>query len=97
VSPENDGILSERDIVRAVAESGSTVLQLPVAQVMTRQVSTGDVNESIDSVMEGRAEVPRSRCWRTRRTSEAAGKGHQSELGGRPCTSTSFGRSDFWT
>ena len=39
------GILSERDIVRAVADGGSTILQLPVAQVMTRNVSTCDVNE----------------------------------------------------
>jgi CBS domain-containing protein len=46
------GILSERDIVRAMAESGSAVLQLPVAQVMTRNVSTCDVNDSISSVMD---------------------------------------------
>jgi len=46
------GILSERDIVRVMAESGSTVLQLPVAQVMTRNVSTCDVNDSIGSVIE---------------------------------------------
>ena len=46
------GIVSERDIVRAMAESGSAVLQLPVAQVMTRNVSTCDVNDSISSVMD---------------------------------------------
>ena len=46
------GILSERDIVRAMAESGSTALQLPVAQVMTRNVSTCDVNDSISSVID---------------------------------------------
>jgi CBS domain-containing protein len=46
------GILSERDIVRAMAESGSTALRLPVAQVMTRNVSTCDVNDSISSVMD---------------------------------------------
>jgi len=40
------GILSERDIVRTMADVGSAVLQLPVAQVMTRNVSTCDVNES---------------------------------------------------
>ena len=39
------GVLSERDIVRTIAESGSAVLQLPVAQVMTRNVSTCDVND----------------------------------------------------
>jgi CBS domain-containing protein len=46
------GILSERDIVRAIAESGITVRQLPVAQVMTRNVFTCDVNDSINSVIE---------------------------------------------
>ena len=46
------GILSERDIVRTMADVGSAVLQLPVAQVMTRNVSTCDVNDSISSLME---------------------------------------------
>ena len=46
------GILSERDIVRTMAESGSTVLQRKVAQVMTRKVSTCDVNDSIGSVID---------------------------------------------
>ena len=46
------GILSERDIVSTMADVGSAVLQLPVAQVMTRNVSTCDVNDSITSVME---------------------------------------------
>jgi CBS domain-containing protein len=45
------GILSERDIVRTMAESGTAVLHLPVAQVMTRNVSTCDVNDSMDSVI----------------------------------------------
>jgi CBS domain-containing protein len=46
------GVLSERDIVRTIVESGSAVLQLPVAQVMTRNVSTCDVNDSINSVID---------------------------------------------
>jgi CBS domain-containing protein len=46
------GILSERDIVHAMAEKGDAVLQLPVSQVMTPKVSTCDVNDSISSVME---------------------------------------------
>lgn len=46
------GILSERDIVRTMADVGSAALQLPVAQVMTRNVSTCDVNDSVSSVME---------------------------------------------
>jgi len=46
------GILSERDIVRTMGDGGIAALQLPVAQVMTRNVSTCDVNDSISSVME---------------------------------------------
>jgi CBS domain-containing protein len=46
------GILAERDIVRTMADVGNVVLQLPVAQVMTRNVSTCDVNDSISSVMD---------------------------------------------
>jgi CBS domain-containing protein len=46
------GILSERDIVRAMADVGTGVLELPVAQVMTRNVSTCDMNDPITSVMD---------------------------------------------
>ena len=46
------GILSERDIVRAMAESGGTFLQVPVAQVMTRNVSTCDVNDSTNTAID---------------------------------------------
>src|SRR5262245_7915283 len=47
------GILSERDIVHAMAENGGAGLQqLPVSQVMTPKVSTCDINDSISSVME---------------------------------------------
>jgi CBS domain-containing protein len=46
------GILSERDIVRMMAESGSAVHHLPVAQAMTRDVFTCDVNDSINSVID---------------------------------------------
>jgi CBS domain-containing protein len=46
------GILSERDIIRAMSENGIAALQLPVAEVMTRSVSTCDVNDAISSVME---------------------------------------------
>ena len=46
------GILSERDIVRALAETGEAVLQMPVAQVMTRNVTTSDVNDPISSVID---------------------------------------------
>ena len=46
------GILSERDIVRMMAESGAAVHHLPVAQAMTRNVATCDVNDSINSVID---------------------------------------------
>lgn len=46
------GILSERDIVRTMADIGTAALQAPVAQVMTRNVSTCDMSDSISSVME---------------------------------------------
>jgi len=46
------GILSERDIMRALAESGTAAAQLPVAQVMTRNVFTCDVNDSVGSILE---------------------------------------------
>ena len=46
------GVLSERDIVRTMADVGGASLLLPVAEVMTRNVSTCDVNDSISSVMD---------------------------------------------
>ena len=46
------GILSERDIVRAVAESDAAALGQPVGQVMTREVVTCGPNDSVASLME---------------------------------------------
>jgi CBS domain-containing protein len=46
------GILSERDIVRALAKHGAEALNLPVGQVMTRDVETCSENESLASLME---------------------------------------------
>jgi CBS domain-containing protein len=46
------GILSERDIVRALAERGADALALPVGQVMTREVETCGENDSTASLME---------------------------------------------
>jgi len=46
------GILSERDVVRAMAENGTTVLRVPVWEVMTRSVCTCDVNDSISDVID---------------------------------------------
>jgi CBS domain-containing protein len=46
------GILSERDIVRAVGRHGVDVLQDPVSKHMTSKVVTARMDESIDHVME---------------------------------------------
>ncbi len=46
------GILSERDIVRAIAEQGAAALNVPVGQVMTRNVVTCGENDSISELME---------------------------------------------
>ena len=46
------GVLSERDIVRALAERGAGALTEPLAQVMTRKVSTCTRSETVNSIME---------------------------------------------
>jgi len=46
------GILSERDIVHALAEHGTTALTLQVGQVMTRNVTTCGEDDTIASIME---------------------------------------------
>jgi CBS domain-containing protein len=46
------GILSERDIVRAIAERGRDALDGPVSAAMTRKVSTCLERETISSIME---------------------------------------------
>jgi CBS domain-containing protein len=46
------GILSERDIVRAIAEGGAAAFDEPVSQSMTRKVSTCTETETIASLME---------------------------------------------
>ena len=45
------GILSERDIVRAMAERGAAALDEPVSVSMTRKVSTCTESETIASLM----------------------------------------------
>jgi CBS domain-containing protein len=46
------GILSERDIVRVLAEQGASALTQPLAQVMTRKVFTCGPSETIAVIME---------------------------------------------
>ena len=50
------GILSERDIVRALAERGADVLGEPVSVAMTRKVSTCNETELVSNVMERMSE-----------------------------------------
>ncbi len=68
------GILSERDIVRTLAEHGPTALHQPVGQVMTRDVQTCSETDTIESLM-GRMTAGKFRhipvveqgklvCWR---------------------------------
>jgi CBS domain-containing protein len=46
------GIVSERDIVRALAEHGSAALELPLTDIMIRKVVTCSVSDTISSLME---------------------------------------------
>ena len=46
------GILSERDIVRAVAKQGAAALELPVGQAMTREVITCTEDDTCAEIME---------------------------------------------
>jgi CBS domain-containing protein len=45
------GIISERDVVRAVAQRGADVLSEPVGSIMTREVMTCSDQETINEVM----------------------------------------------
>ena len=45
------GIISERDIVRAIAERGAEVLSTPLSDVMTRTVVTCGESETVNQVM----------------------------------------------
>ena len=46
------GIISERDIVRALAARGAAVLDEPISGTMTRKVVTCNENETVASIME---------------------------------------------
>ncbi|SON55433.1 Hypoxic response protein 1 [Hartmannibacter diazotrophicus] len=45
------GILSERDIVRVIAQRGASVLSAPASEVMTRNVITCAPRDTIEDVM----------------------------------------------
>ena len=46
------GIISERDIVRALAARGASALNEPVSQSMTRKVETCNEGEAVSNIME---------------------------------------------
>jgi CBS domain-containing protein len=46
------GIISERDVVRAVAEESAAALARPVRAYMTREVATCGEDDSVDVLME---------------------------------------------
>lgn len=46
------GVLSERDIVRRVAEQGADALRMSISEAMTRDVITATPNDSIDEGLE---------------------------------------------
>ena len=46
------GILSERDVVRAVADGSVTALARPVADYMTRAVATCGLQDTVEDLME---------------------------------------------
>lgn len=45
------GIISERDVVRAIVENGTGILPSPVSETMTRKVVTCGQNETIAEIM----------------------------------------------
>ena len=47
-----DGIVSERDVIRAIAESGAGALQRPVSEFMTANVVSCHESSALDELME---------------------------------------------
>lgn len=45
------GIISERDLVRAVARDGAGALHMPVSRYMTRDVHFAEPGETVDSLL----------------------------------------------
>lgn len=45
------GIASERDVVRAIARDGASVLQSPVSQIMTDAVAVCELDNNTDDLM----------------------------------------------
>jgi CBS domain-containing protein len=49
--PGRAGIISERDIVRALATEGAAILERPVAQFMTADLATCGLRTTVDDLM----------------------------------------------
>jgi CBS domain-containing protein len=47
-----DGIISERDVIRAIAERGVAALDMPASRFMTRDVITCTETSLVDETME---------------------------------------------
>ncbi len=47
-----EGIISERDVIRALAERGEAALKVSVSEVMTREVVSCQENTTLDELME---------------------------------------------
>ena len=45
------GIVSERDVVRSIAQFGPAILQMPVRAIMSDSVRTCDLQDSVDTLM----------------------------------------------
>lgn len=47
-----DGIISERDLIKAISQKGEKALSAPVSQFMTRKVVTCQLSSHVDELME---------------------------------------------
>lgn len=45
------GIVSERDVIRALAQSGAAALQMAVSEIMTKDVISAHLGETVDSLL----------------------------------------------
>jgi CBS domain-containing protein len=45
------GIISERDVIRAIGEKGAAALSAPVSEFMTRHVVSAQESQTIDEIM----------------------------------------------
>jgi CBS domain-containing protein len=45
------GIVSERDVIRAIAQKGAAALEQPVSDIMTKDVISAHLGETVDSLL----------------------------------------------